>query len=237
MLTSSPALKGKTGKLRSFKLTGAFNKTSRTSPCPAGDRRRVREGRGWPPPSICQSPPASWAKTPLLTEELTASRAARPRRSQPHGTGRPLSNPRGSVLPTQHVHTGQPSSTCLQADPALHVKGWSQQSPGVKVPFHPFLHLFIHSFIHLSVPPFLHLKNEDSDHACPTGMACGLPPGERRSSQLCSCALPKTRANGGQINLADGAGNKVSASSLHSKKQRHYVANKGPSSQSYVFFQ
>lgn len=123
ILTSSPALKGKTGKLRSFKPTGAFNKTSLASLCPAGDRSRVREDRGWPPPSMCQSPPASWAKTPLLIEELTASRGARPRRSQQHGTGQPLSNLRGSVLSTQHVQTELPTSTCLQANLALHVKG------------------------------------------------------------------------------------------------------------------
>ena len=42
-------------------------------------------------------------------------------------------------------------------------------------------------------------------------MACGLPPGERRSSQLRLSALPTTGANGGQRNLADGAGNKASA--------------------------
>ena len=104
--------------------------------------------------------------------------------------------------------------------------------------FHPFLPLFIHpsvrSLPHLSALPIL-LKNEDNDRVCPTGMACGLPPGERRSSQLCSSALPKTGASGGQANLADGAGNKASASSLHSEKQRHYFANKGPSSQSYGF--
>ena len=155
MLTSSPALKGKTGKLRSFKPTGAFNKTSLTSLCPAGNRRGVREDRGWPPPSICQSPPASWAKTPLLTEELTASRAARPRCSQPHGTGRPLSNPRGSVLSTQHVHTelrlhlpsSKPGSSCQRVVPA------EPRCESVLSSIPPSAHSFIHPSLCASISP------------------------------------------------------------------------------------
>ena len=130
-----------------------------------------------------QSPPASWAKTPLLREE-----GARPRHSEQHGTGLPLSSPRGSVFSTQHVHTELP--TCLQPNPALHVKGQFQRSPGVaaKCPssIPPSVHSFVPSFIHLSALPIL--KREDSDRACPTGWRVDCLQ-EKGGLHSCACLL------------------------------------------------
>ena len=124
-----------------------------------------------------------------------------------------LSSPLSTSTPSYPPAFNQ-TQLFMSKDSSSRAQVWR---PSVPSSIPPSVHSFVPSFIHLSALPIL--KCEDNDHACPTGMACGLPPGERRSSQLHSSALPMTRANGGQRNLADGAGNTASALSLHSKNQ------------------